>query len=62
MIFFIGVVKEFTLSVGETVDFVCIDPNNVKHFKTEDPELLVIGDIANNLYMLYFFTCLFCLG
>ena len=27
--------------MGETVDFVCIDPNNVKHFKTTEPELLV---------------------
>ena len=29
------------MSVGETVDFICVDPNNVKHFKSSDQDLEV---------------------
>ena len=36
-----GTEEEFTLVVGETIDFICKDPDDVKQFRTTDPELLV---------------------
>ena len=38
-----GTEEEFTLAVGETIDFVCKDPDNVKKFRNlkKDPELAV---------------------
>lgn len=32
---------EFSLSVGETIDFKCLDPLNVKHFQTTAEDLKV---------------------
>ena len=42
--------KNFSLVVGETIDFRCDDPNNVKVFDTtesNDPEL------EDNIYTVY---------
>ena len=43
-----GIEEEFTLAVGEKINFICRDPDNVKQFKTNDPELLVSKDHIYN--------------